>query len=333
MKFKYCRIQGKELAANTRTGKGIFSMLNQMVTDGVMDEEDVGLFKEIDSWFAEELPWPPQCRRQEKVICYFKVENTEMMMKMIQPLLWLLERYNHAYYVVYTNFPGEIVYEDEHLLVVNKPKGMVVHPAPGHFSGTLVNALMYHCRDDLSGINGELRPGIVHRIDRNTSGLLVVAKSDAAHAGLSEQIKDHSFTREYLAICYGNIKEDERTVDAPIGRHKTDRKKMCVTQLNSKPAVTHIKVLERYSGFTYILCRLETGRTHQIRVHLSSIGHPIAGDDVYGPSKVITELHGQCLHAYKLGFIHPVTGEYLEFTADPPESFVKFREKLRQSVS
>ena len=229
------------------------------------------------------------------------------------------------------DIPLDIVYEDAHLLVVNKPKGMVVHPAPGNYSGTLVNALMYRCGDELSGINGELRPGIVHRIDKNTSGLLAVAKSDIAHAGLSEQIKAHSFTREYLAICYGNIKEDERTVDAPIGRHKIDRKKMCVTQLNSKPAVTHIKVLERYSGFTYILCRLETGRTHQIRVHLSSIGHPLAGDDVYGPSKVITELGGQCLHAYKLGFVHPVTGAYMEFTADPPESFVRFREKLRSA--
>ena len=227
------------------------------------------------------------------------------------------------------DIPLEVVYEDGHLLVVNKPKGMVVHPAPGHYSGTLVNALMYHCGESLSGIKGELRPGIVHRIDKNTSGLLVVAKSDIAHAGLSEQIKDHSFTREYLAICYGNIKEDERTVDAPIGRHKTDRKKMCVTELNSKPAITHIRVLEWYDGFTYILCRLETGRTHQIRVHLAHIGHPSAGDDVYGPSKVITTLGGQFRHAYKLGFIHPGTGAYLEFTADPPESFVKFREKLR----
>ena len=229
------------------------------------------------------------------------------------------------------DIPLDIVYEDADLLVVNKPKGMVVHPAAGHYSGTLVNALMYHCRDDLSGINGELRPGIVHRIDKNTSGLLMVAKSDAAHIELSDQIKDHSFTREYLAICYGNIKEDERTVDAPIGRHKTDRKRMCVTQLNSRPAVTHIRVLERYGGFTYILCRLETGRTHQIRVHLAHIGHPIAGDDVYGPSKVITELGGQCLHAYRLGFIHPITGEYMEFTADPPESFIRFREKLRKT--
>ena len=233
--------------------------------------------------------------------------------------------------IVPEDIPLDIVYEDNDLLVVNKPKGMVVHPAPGNYSGTLVNALMYHCGDSLSGINGELRPGIVHRIDKNTSGLLAVAKSDTAHAGLSAQIKEHSFTREYLAIAYGNIKDDERTVDAPIGRHKVDRKRMCVTQLNSKPAVTHIKVLERYSGFTYIICRLETGRTHQIRVHLAHIGHPIAGDDVYGPSKVITELGGQCLHAYKLGFVHPVTGEYLEFTADPPESFINFRDKLRHS--
>ena len=232
--------------------------------------------------------------------------------------------------IVPEDIPLSIVYEDEHLLVVNKPKGMVVHPAPGNPSGTLVNALMYHCGEHLSGINGALRPGIVHRIDKNTSGLLAVAKSDIAHAGLSEQIKEHSFTREYLAVCYGSIKEDERTIDQPIGRHKTDRKKMCVTQQNSKPAVTHIRVLERYGGFTYICCRLETGRTHQIRVHLASIGHPIAGDDVYGPSKVITSLGGQCLHAYKLGFLHPVTGEYLEFTADPPESFVQFREKLRK---
>lgn len=231
------------------------------------------------------------------------------------------------------DIPLDIVYEDADLLVVNKPKGMVVHPAPGNYSGTLVNALMFRCGDDLSGINGELRPGIIHRIDKNTSGLLAVAKSDAAHAGLSQQIADHSFTREYLAVAYGNIKEDERTVDAPIGRHKVDRKRMCVTMQNSKPAVTHIKVLERFGDFTYISCRLETGRTHQIRVHLAHIGHPIAGDDVYGPKKVITSLGGQCLHAYRLGFIHPVTGEYLEFTADPPVSFTTFLTKLRNDSS
>ena len=227
------------------------------------------------------------------------------------------------------DIPLDIVYEDEHLLVVNKPKGMVVHPAPGNYTGTLVNALMYHCGDDLSGINGELRPGIVHRIDKDTSGLLAVAKSDIAHNGLSEQIREHSFTREYLAVAYGNIKDDERTVDAPIGRHKIDRKRMCVTQLNSKPAVTHITVLERLSGFTYVKCRLETGRTHQIRVHMAYIGHPIAGDPVYGPAKVITSLDGQCLHAAKLGFIHPISGKYMEFTADPPEVFTGFLDNLR----
>ena len=227
------------------------------------------------------------------------------------------------------NIPLDIVYEDEHLLVVNKPKGMVVHPAPGNYSGTLVNALMYYCGDQLSGINGELRPGIVHRIDKDPSGLLVVAKSNQAHNGLAEQIRDHSFTREYLAVAYGNIKDDKRTIDAPIGRHKVDRKKMCVTALNSKPAITHITVLERLGGFSYIRCRLETGRTHQIRVHLAYIGHPIAGDPVYGPAKVITALQGQCLHAYKLGFVHPVSGEYLEFTAEVPKVFADFLEKLR----
>ena len=234
--------------------------------------------------------------------------------------------------IVPEDIPLSIVYEDAHLLVVNKPKGMVVHPAPGNYTGTLVNALMYHCGSDLSGINGELRPGIVHRIDKDTSGLLVVAKSDVAHNGLAAQIRDHSFTREYLAVCYGNLNEDERTVDAPIGRHKIDRKRMCVTQLNSKPAVTHITVLERFSGFTYIRCRLETGRTHQIRVHLSYIGHPLAGDPVYGPAKVITALNGQCLHAEKLGFIHPVSGEYMEFTAEPPTVFNDFLEKLRRTT-
>ena len=235
--------------------------------------------------------------------------------------------------IVPEDIPLDIVYEDDSLLVVKKPKGMVVHPAPGNYSGTLVNALMYHCGDKLSGINGELRPGIVHRIDKDTSGLLVVAKSDAAHKGLSDQISSHSFTREYLAVAYGNIREDELTVDAPIGRHKIDRKRMCVTQLNSKPAVTHVAVLERFGVFTYIRCRLETGRTHQIRVHLSHIGHPIAGDPVYGPAKVITALNGQCLHAARLGFIHPVSGEYLEFCADPPGVFTDFLDKLRKQNS
>ena len=227
------------------------------------------------------------------------------------------------------DIPLDIVYEDSSLLVVNKPKGMVVHPAAGNENGTLVNALLYHCRDSLSGINGVLRPGIVHRIDKDTSGLLMVAKTDPAHRSLAEQIKEHSFTREYLVIVYGNIRDDSGTVDAPIGRHKTDRKRMAVTQHNSREAVTHFEVLERFGDFTLVRCRLETGRTHQIRVHMAHIGHPVAGDPVYGPKKVITSLEGQALHAYKLGFVHPGSGEYMEFCSDPPEVFTKFLLRLR----
>lgn len=227
------------------------------------------------------------------------------------------------------NIPLDVIYEDEDIIVVNKPKGMVVHPAAGNPDGTLVNALLYHCKGQLSGINGVLRPGIVHRIDKNTSGLLVVAKSDRAHASLSEQIKEHSMTREYRAVIYGHLKETEGTVDAPIGRSTVDRKRMCVTDKNSKNAVTHYTVLEEFRDFSYISCKLETGRTHQIRVHMSYIGHPLAGDDVYGPQKVITELLGQCLHAIRLGFVHPVTGEYMEFSSQLPDYFNKFLEKSR----
>ncbi len=228
------------------------------------------------------------------------------------------------------NLPLEIVYQDDYLAVVNKPKGMVVHPAPGNPDGTLVNALLYHL-DNLSGINGVIRPGIVHRIDKNTSGLLIVAKEDKAHIGLAEQIKEHSFTREYRAVVHGNLKEDTGTVDRPIGRSPKDRKKMAVTDKNSRPAVTHYEVLDRYPGYTYIKCRLETGRTHQIRVHLASLGHPVAGDPVYGPKNTPTQLHGQCLHAGLIGFVHPRTGEYLEFTADLPEYFRTFLEKLERT--
>ena len=232
--------------------------------------------------------------------------------------------------VIAQEIPLDIVYEDEDLLVVNKPKGMVVHPAAGNYTDTLVNALMFHCKDSLSGINGVLRPGIVHRIDKNTSGLLIVAKNDNAHRGLAQQIKEHSFTREYLTIVYGNIKQDTGTVDAPIGRHPIERKKMCVTDKNSKHAVTHYEVVERFGDFTMLRCRLETGRTHQIRVHMAYIGHPVAGDDVYGPKKVIKSLGGQCLHAQKIGFIHPTTGEYLEFSSEIPPSFAEFLHKLQK---
>lgn len=224
------------------------------------------------------------------------------------------------------DIPLDIVYEDEDLLVVNKPKGMVVHPAAGHFSGTLVNALMYHCKDSLSGVNGEIRPGIVHRIDKDTSGLLIVAKNDFAHIGLSEQIKAHSFTREYQTVVCGNIKQDG-TVNAPIGRHKLDRKKMCVTAENSREAITHYFVLRNFAGYTHLRVQLETGRTHQIRVHLSYIGHAVAGDEVYGNGKP-KWLCGQCLHAKKIGFVHPRTGEYLEFDSDLPEYFKKFLREI-----
>lgn len=234
------------------------------------------------------------------------------------------------YAVKAEDIPIEIVYEDSDLLVVNKPKGMVVHPANGNFDGTLVNAIMFHCGKSLSGINGVLRPGIVHRIDKNTSGLLMVAKNDEAHICLSEQIKNHSFTREYEAVVYGNIKEDTGTIEAPIGRHPVKRKQMAVTEKNSKDAKTHFTVLERFGNFTHLRLKLETGRTHQIRVHLAFIGHPVAGDDVYGPKKVITYLNGQCLHAKKLGFIHP-NGEYMEFESDLPDYFKDFLDRCRSN--
>lgn len=227
------------------------------------------------------------------------------------------------------DIPLDIYYEDDDLLVVNKPKGMVVHPANGNESGTLVNALMYHCKGSLSGINGEIRPGIVHRIDKDTSGLLVVAKNDKAHEGLAVQFKEHSVTRVYNAIVYGNLKNDEGDIDAPIGRHKTDRKKFCVTELNSKNAFTHYKVLEKLKGFTLIECRLKTGRTHQIRVHMQSIGYPLAGDPVYGPKNIIKELDGQALHRGVIGFIHPIKNEYMEFSAPWCSQFQKFYDKVK----
>lgn len=227
------------------------------------------------------------------------------------------------------NIPLNIVYEDEHLLVVNKPRGMVVHPASGNYSGTLVNALLYHCKDSLSGINGVLRPGIVHRIDKDTSGLLIVAKNDMAHIGLARQIKEHSFTREYNAVIVGHLKENSGTVDAPIGRNPKDRKKMCVTQNNSKNAVTHYKVIEEFNSYSYISLRLETGRTHQIRVHMAHIGHPVAGDLVYGNDKKSAYLEGQCLHARRIGFVHPITKEYMDFFSDLPDYFTDFLNKLK----
>lgn len=227
--------------------------------------------------------------------------------------------------------PLEIMYEDDDLLVVNKPKGMVVHPAAGNREGTLVNALLAHCGTSLSGINGVIRPGIVHRIDKDTSGLLIVAKNDFAHQNLAAQIKAHSFTRIYEAVVHGNVKNDKGTVDAPIGRHPVDRKKMAVTLKNSRNAVTHYAVIERFNGFTHVQCQLETGRTHQIRVHMAYLGHPVAGDFVYGPKKPVSGLNGQCLHARVIGFQHPRDGRYIEITSDLPAYFIDFLAKLQHN--
>ena len=229
------------------------------------------------------------------------------------------------------NIPLDILYEDEDVIVVNKPKQMVVHPAPGHYSGTLVNALMYHCGNELSGINGTSRPGIVHRIDMDTTGSLIICKNDMAHQSLAVQLKEHSINRIYEAIVHGNIKEEEGTVNAPIGRHPTDRKKMSIHAKNARNAITHYKVLKRFGDYTYIQCKLETGRTHQIRVHMASIGHPIIGDPVYGLKKDrFSDIGGQCLHAAELTLTHPKTGERMTFSATLPDYFVEIRQKLER---
>ena len=231
------------------------------------------------------------------------------------------------------DIPLDILYEDSDVLVVNKPKDMVVHPAAGHYSHTLVNAVLYHCRGQLSGINGVLRPGIVHRIDMDTTGALVICKSAFAHQSLAEPLSVHSITRKYRAIVHGNLKEDEGTVRGAIGRHPTDRKKMAINERNGKPAVTHYRVLERFGNYTYIECQLETGRTHQIRVHMASIGHPLLGDAVYGPKKCpVKNLQGQTLHAMVLGFIHPRTGAYMEFEAPLPEYFSNLLLQFRKNI-
>ena len=222
------------------------------------------------------------------------------------------------------NIPLDILYEDDDVLIVNKPKGMVVHPSAGHYSGTLVNAIMYHCKDTLSGINGEIRPGIVHRIDMDTTGSLIVCKNDEAHVNIAQQIKEHSVNRIYVGIVCGYVKEDSGTVEGAIGRHPIERKKMAINEKNGKPAITHYKVLERFKNYTYMQFKLETGRTHQIRVHMASIGHPLLGDTLYSSGRLpFKHLQGQCLHAKTIGFIHPKTGEYMEYSAPLPEYFEK----------
>lgn len=228
------------------------------------------------------------------------------------------------------DIPLDIIYEDSDILIINKPKDMVVHPAPGHYEGTIVNAVMFHCKDALSGINGVMRPGIVHRIDKDTTGSLIICKNDEAHNDIASQLKEHSINRRYRAIVWGRIKEDEGIIDAPIGRHPNDRKKMAINETNGKHAITHYKVLERFDKFTYIECTLETGRTHQIRVHMTSLGHPLLGDDVYSSAKSPYKVNGQTLHAMILGFVHPSTKEYMEFEAPLPDYFEDILRKLRK---
>ena len=228
------------------------------------------------------------------------------------------------------DIPLNILYEDEDVLVINKPKNMVVHPSAGHYTHTVVNAVLFHCKDQLSGINGVLRPGIVHRIDMDTTGAIVICKNDHSHQILAEQLKVHSITRKYRAIVCGNIKEDEGTIEGSIGRHPVDRKKMAINEKNGKPAITHFKVLERFGNYTYVECQLETGRTHQIRVHMASKGHPLLGDTVYGPAKCPFKLEGQCLHAMVLGFMHPTKKEYMEFTAPLPDYFLHLLQKFKK---
>ena len=256
-----------------------------------------------------------------------KIVKTSYVVKE-NDIIFVDEDYSDEVDVLPENIPLDIVYEDEYLLVVNKPSGMVVHPAPGNYTGTLVNALMYHC-NELSSVNGTIRPGIVHRIDADTSGLLVVAKNDEVHNDLAKQISEKSVTRKYICLVHGIIMEDTATIDAPIGRDGNDRKKMCVTGDNSKDAITHIRVLERYHDSTLIECVLETGRTHQIRVHMSYINHPVVNDPVYGYNKLDDKDFGQMLHAKELGFVHPITHEFMDFKVDVPDKFKEILEKYK----
>lgn len=267
---------------------------------------------------------------QEKIFVNEKTQTKNYKLRE-GDTVFIEEILNEPLDVLPENIPLDIIYEDDSLLIVNKPKGMVVHPGAGNTSGTLVNALLYHCAGSLSGINGVVRPGIVHRIDKDTSGLLMVAKTNEAHLSLAKQLAEHTTKRIYHAVVYGTVKENEGTVNAPIGRSTKNRLKMALNEKNSKHAVTHYEVLEWLDGFSYLSLQLETGRTHQIRVHMASLHHPLAGDTVYGPKKVIKELQGQCLHAKCIGFIHPVTGEYMEFDSELPTYFQTFLEKHRRN--
>ena len=285
------------------------------------EEDDERLDKWMNSAIADlSRSYIQKCIKDNQVLINGKPQKASYRLKVDDEIVFHIPKAMEPA-IEAENIPLSILYEDPDLLIVDKPKGMVVHPAPGHYSGTLVNAVMYHCRDNLSGINGVLRPGIVHRIDRDTTGSLIICKNDHAHNSIAEQLKEHTITRKYRAIVHGVIDAEKGTVNAPIGRDPKDRKKMAINEQNGKPAITHYKVLRRFQEYTYIECQLETGRTHQIRVHMSSIGHPLLGDEVYSQRKSPYHLCGQTLHAMVIGFIHPSSGEYLEITAPLPDYF------------
>lgn len=297
-----------------------------------VQEEDKNL--RIDRYLANQLSeqsrsYIQKLIREEQVVVNGKTVKANYKVQPFDHLTLTIPQLQEPD-ILPEDIPLDILYEDEDVLVINKPKNMVVHPSAGHYTHTVVNAVLFHCKNQLSGINGVLRPGIVHRIDMDTTGAIVICKNDYSHQVLADQLKVHSITRKYRAIVCGNIKEDEGTIEGPIGRHSVDRKKMAINEKNGKSAITHFKVLERFGNYTYVECQLETGRTHQIRVHMASKGHPLLGDTLYGPAKCPFHLQGQCLHAMVLGFIHPTKNEYMEFTAPLPDYFLHLLQKFKK---
>lgn len=297
-----------------------------------VQEEDKNL--RIDRYLANQLSeqsrsYIQKLIREEQVVVNGKTVKANYKVQPFDHLTLTIPQLQEPD-ILPEDIPLDILYEDEDVLVINKPKNMVVHPSAGHYTHTVVNTVLFHCKNQLSGINGVLRPGIVHRIDMDTTGAIVICKNDYSHQVLADQLKVHSITRKYRAIVCGNIKEDEGTIEGPIGRHPVDRKKMAINEKNGKSAITHFKVLERFGNYTYVECQLETGRTHQIRVHMASKGHPLLGDTLYGPAKCPFHLQGQCLHAMVLGFIHPTKNEYMEFTAPLPDYFLHLLQKFKK---
>ena len=304
--------------------------MDELIFD--VQEQDKNL--RIDKYLAAQLPeqsrsYIQKLIREEQVLVNGKTVKANYKVQPYDHLMLTIPQLQEPD-ILPEDIPLDILYEDEDVLVINKPKNMVVHPSAGHYTHTVVNAVLFHCKNQLSGINGVLRPGIVHRIDMDTTGAIVICKNDHSHQILAEQLKVHSITRKYRAIVCGNIKEDEGTIEGSIGRHPVDRKKMAINEKNGKTAITHFKVLERFGNYTYVECQLETGRTHQIRVHMASKGHPLLGDTVYGPAKCPFKLEGQCLHAMVLGFMHPTKKEYMEFTAPLPDYFLHLLQKFKK---